>query len=114
MPASIANPAQPGAIAAPSADAAPSFKPAAATPVSSPDQAPATRFSRPRFGLLVLIGVYPLITALLHLVLPLTEGWAIWQRTLLIAPLMVTIMVWGLIPAVQKFFRGFINPSRHR
>ena len=31
-------------------------------------------------------GVYPLITALLYLVLPLTDGWTIWQRTLVIAP----------------------------
>jgi antibiotic biosynthesis monooxygenase (ABM) superfamily enzyme len=69
-----------------------------------------TRFSRPRFALLVLLGVYPLITLLLYLVLPLTDGWPIWQRTLLIAPIMVTIMVWGLIPGVQNLFRSFINP----
>jgi antibiotic biosynthesis monooxygenase (ABM) superfamily enzyme len=70
-----------------------------------------TRFSRPRFALLVLLGVYPLITLLLYVILPLTEAWPIWQRTLVIAPIMVSIMVWGLIPGVQKFFRGFINPA---
>lgn len=72
-----------------------------------------TRFSRPRFALMVLIGVYPLITALLYLVMPLTDGWTIWQRTLLIAPLMVATMIWGLIPAVQRVFRGFLNPAVH-
>jgi antibiotic biosynthesis monooxygenase (ABM) superfamily enzyme len=81
---------------------------AGATAASVP--ARPTRFSRPRFALLVLLGVYPLITLLLYLILPLTEGWPIWQRTLLIAPIMVTIMVWGLIPGVQRFFRGFIHP----
>jgi antibiotic biosynthesis monooxygenase (ABM) superfamily enzyme len=77
---------------------------------AAPAQAQPARFSRPRFALLVLLGVYPLITVLLYLILPLTDGWPIWQRTLLIAPIMVTIMVWGLIPGVQKLFRSFINP----
>ncbi|WP_432286771.1 hypothetical protein SLT36_08220 [Aminobacter sp. BA135] len=69
-----------------------------------------TRFSRPRFALMVLLGVYPLITALLYIIMPLTDGWTIWQRTLLIAPLMVSVMIWGLIPTVQRVFRGFLNP----
>lgn len=77
---------------------------------AAPAQARVARFSRPRFALLVLLGVYPLITVLLYLILPLTDGWPIWQRTLLIAPIMVTIMVWGLIPGVQKLFRSFIHP----
>ena len=70
-----------------------------------------TRFSRPRSAILVLIGVYPVITAILNVIFPLTVGWTIWQRTLLIAPLMVAIMIWGVIPVVQKQFRGFINPE---
>jgi antibiotic biosynthesis monooxygenase (ABM) superfamily enzyme len=70
-----------------------------------------TRFSRPRFAILVLIGVYPVITAILNVIFPLTVGWATWQRTLLIAPLMVAIMIWGVIPVVQKQFQGFINPK---
>lgn len=70
-----------------------------------------TKFSRPRFALLVLIGVYPVITAILNLIFPLTDGWVIWQRTFLIAPLMVAIMIWGVIPVVQKQFRTFINPA---
>lgn len=72
----------------------------------------APRFSRPRFAFLVALGVYPLITGLLYLIFPLTEGWLLWQRTLLIVPIMVTAMVWGLIPGVQKHFRGFLNPQR--
>jgi antibiotic biosynthesis monooxygenase (ABM) superfamily enzyme len=67
-----------------------------------------THFSRPRFALL---GVYPVITAILHLIFPLTVEWTISQRTLLIAPLMVSIMIWGVIPSVQKQFRSFINPA---
>jgi antibiotic biosynthesis monooxygenase (ABM) superfamily enzyme len=81
----------------------------AASPVST--RASATRFSHPRFALLVLLGVYPLITALLYLVLPLTEGWTIWQRTLIITPMMVVLMIWGLIPILQKRFSRFLNPA---
>jgi len=69
----------------------------------------AQRFSRPRFALLVLLGVYPLITAMLYVIFPLTDGWTIWQRTLVIAPLMVGAMIYGLIPGIQKAFRGFLN-----
>ncbi|PLP59805.1 hypothetical protein CYK37_06320 [Mesorhizobium loti] len=70
-----------------------------------------SRFSRHRFALLVLAGVYPLITAILYVLAPLTEEWEIWQRTLVVAPTMVTAMIWGLIPTVQRVFRGFINPA---
>ncbi|TWG90284.1 hypothetical protein L598_000700000400 [Mesorhizobium sp. J18] len=74
--------------------------------------APATRFSRTRFALIVLLGVYPIITGLLYLVFPMTEGWTIWQRTLVVAPIMVALMIWGLIPGVNRLFHGFINPVR--
>lgn len=80
--------------------------------VSSTAQPRPAPFSRPRFALLVALGVYPLITCLLYLVFPLTEGWTLWQRTLVIVPMMVVLMVWGVIPAVQKHFRAFLSPQR--
>ena len=89
----------------------PANSPAPASADSGKAPAAAHRFSRPRFALLVLAGVYPLITALLYLVLPLLDGWPIWQETLVIAPIMVTIMVWGLIPTVQRRFHSFLNPA---
>lgn len=70
-----------------------------------------TRFSRPRFALLVLVGAYPVITAILYAIFPLTGGWTLWQRTLLVAPMMVAVMVWAVIPTVQGRFRSFINPA---
>ena len=30
----------------------------------------------------VLLAVYPLVTALIYIIFPLTEGWQAWQRTL--------------------------------
>ena len=76
---------------------------------SASNAAPRIVFSRLRFAWLVGLGVYPLITALLYLVVPLTEGWETWQRTLVIVPLMVTAMIWGLIPGVHRLFGRFIN-----
>ena len=69
-----------------------------------------TRLSRPRFALLVLLGAYPAITAIPCFVAPLTGGWSVWQRTLLVARMMVAAMIWGVIPGVQQRFRRFINP----
>lgn len=72
---------------------------------------PTNRFSRPRFAVLVLVGVYPVITTLLYVVAAWTEGWSIWQRTLLVAPIMVAIVIWGVIPLVQSRFRRFLHPA---
>jgi antibiotic biosynthesis monooxygenase (ABM) superfamily enzyme len=73
--------------------------------------APRVEFSRVRFAALVGLGVYPLITALLYIIFPLTEGWETWQRTLVIVPLMVVAMTWGLIPGVHSLFGRFINTA---
>ncbi len=70
---------------------------------------PAVRFSRVRFAAAVLAAVYPVITGLLYLILPLTDGWATWERTIVIAPIMVTIMVFGLIPAIQRRLAFWLN-----
>ncbi|MCT8988760.1 hypothetical protein NYR54_00410 [Chelativorans sp. SCAU2101] len=81
-----------------------------ATSSASASRIAQTRFSRPRFAFILVFGVYPLITGLLYLILPLTDGWALWQRTMILVPIMVVAMTWGLIPAVQRLFRNFLNP----
>jgi antibiotic biosynthesis monooxygenase (ABM) superfamily enzyme len=58
--------------------------------------------SRVRFAMLVMLGAYPLITGLLTLLGPLMDGWPIAARTLLIVPPMVSGMVFGVIPLVQR------------
>lgn len=72
---------------------------------------PATPICRWRFSLLALIGVYPLITTLSYALEPLTAGWTTWQRCLLVAPIMVSAMVFGLIPAIHTHFGQFIRPG---
>ncbi|TAA53355.1 MULTISPECIES: hypothetical protein [unclassified Shinella] len=72
------------------------------------DDSPALRLSKPHLALALLLPVYPLITILLYIVLPLTEGWTIWQRTAVITPIMVFAMVFVVSPFVQKRFAAFI------
>jgi antibiotic biosynthesis monooxygenase (ABM) superfamily enzyme len=64
-----------------------------------------------RLALLTLLGVYPVITAYLYALLPLTEGWEMWQRTLVLAPLMIVSMVYGIAPLLQKYFGWFLRPA---
>ena len=78
---------------------------------SSPAVKPAMP-NRNRLALLVLVGVYPIITAILYVLGPLTAGWDVWQRTLVLAPVMVTLMVYGLIPFITTRFRGFLVGRR--
>ena len=66
------------------------------------------KLSRIHLALATLIPVYPLITTILYIVLPLTEGWTIWQRTAVITPIMVFAMVFVVSPFVQKRFSRFI------
>ncbi|WP_417769356.1 hypothetical protein [Stappia sp.] len=88
--------------------------PSPATPSVAPAATPEVRrvLSRPRFSLLVFAGVYPLVTALLYVIAPLTAGWALWQQTLVLVPIIVATMVWGLIPFLYRRFSGFLHPVR--
>jgi hypothetical protein len=67
-----------------------------------------------RLALLTLAGVYPVITLYLYALLPLTEGWETWQRTLVLAPLMIVSMVYGIAPLLQKYFGWFLRPQPRR
>lgn len=72
----------------------------------------ATVFSRNRFTVLVMIGVYPLVTGLLYAIIPLTEGWAMWQRTAILVPLVVVSMVWGIIPLIHRRCGAFLHRKK--
>ena len=58
--------------------------------------------SRTRFTLLVFLCVYPLVTGVLYALMPLTLGWDIWQRNLIMVPIIVIAMVYVIIPYIQK------------
>lgn len=74
------------------------------TPISTSRPIP----SKHRLALLMLLVIYPFVTAILYVLMPLTEGWPIWARTALLAPIMVLSIVYGIAPAIQKHFAWFI------
>ena len=61
-----------------------------------------------RWALLTALAVYPAITAFIYVIFPLTDGWQLWQRTMLLVPLMVLTMVYLITPAIQRHFGWFI------
>ena len=81
--------------------------PASAAPAASPAAARPNP-SKVRLAALMLVAVYPLITTLLYIILPLTEGWPTWGRTLVLAPLMVITIVFFIAPRLQRHLGWFI------
>ena len=76
--------------------------------MSTPSPTLPLRPIRWRQAVLTAIAVYPLITGLILVIFPLTEGWAIWQRTAVLVPLMVISIVYGIGPLLQRYFGRFI------
>lgn len=68
--------------------------------------------ARTRMALLVLVAVYPVITGIIYLVAPFTEGWPVWERNFIVAPLMVIAMVYFIIPTIQARFGRFIATGK--
>ena len=64
--------------------------------------------SRLRLAFLMVLGVYPVITLYIYALFPLTDGWQMWQRTLLLVPMMVLTMVFFVMPVIHTRFGGFI------
>ncbi len=83
----------------PAADAAGAAMPAAARKPNP---------SKVRMAALMLVAVYPIITLYLYMIMPLTEGWALWQRTLILVPLMVGTIVFFVAPTIQRHFGWFV------
>jgi hypothetical protein len=87
---------------------------ASAAPIAAPRPAPTVPplAVRLRLALLTLVAVYPFITGLLYVVFPLTDGWPLHARTLLIAPLMVLAMMFLIMPLLQRGFGRFIATGK--
>lgn len=64
--------------------------------------------SKFRLSLLMLAAVYPFVTAILYVLMPLTEGWPLWERTAVLAPVMVFSIVYGIAPTIHRRFAWFI------
>ncbi|CAN7594405.1 hypothetical protein LJR016_004420 [Devosia sp. LjRoot16] len=89
-----------------------SAAPATATVAAPAKPARPSLAARTRMALLVLVAVYPVITGIIYLVAPFTEGWPVWERNFVVAPLMVIAMVYFIIPGIQSRFGSFIATGR--
>lgn len=64
---------------------------------------------RARFALCVMVGVYPVLTAISVALGPLTAAWPLPARTALMVPLMVVCIIFGVIPLVHRLAGTWIQ-----
>lgn len=69
----------------------------------SPSLAP-----RLRMAAIMTLAVYPIVTLYLYVLMPLTPGWDIWQRSLILVPFMATTIVMLIVPTINRHFGAFI------
>ncbi len=85
---------------------------AGAAPTAAPRPTTPPLPVRLRLAGLTLVAVYPFITALLYVIFPLTDGWPLHARTLVIAPMMVLAMMFLIMPLLQRGFGRFIATGK--
>jgi antibiotic biosynthesis monooxygenase (ABM) superfamily enzyme len=75
---------------------------------------PASQTMPPRWKTAVLIwlAIYPSLTFLLWLVGPRIASWALPLRTLILTAVLVPLMVFLVIPAVQRLLAPWLRPRR--
>jgi len=61
-----------------------------------------------RMAMVMTVFVYPVVTLYLYILMPLTPGWDMWQRSLVLVPFMATTIVMFIVPFISKRFGGFI------
>lgn len=54
------------------------------------------------FSVLVFAAVYPLVTGLSYLMQAAARDWEIWQRHLVVVPIVVLAMVFVIIPGINR------------
>ncbi len=64
--------------------------------------------ARLRMALVMTIFVYPVVTLYLYILMPLTTGWEMWQRSMVLVPFMATTIVMLIVPFISKRFGAFI------
>ncbi|MER5171566.1 hypothetical protein [Thioclava sp. GXIMD2076] len=55
-----------------------------------------------RLSFFVLCAIYPLVTALLYVVLPLMDGHPLFTVTAVVCPIVVLSMVYAIIPTIHR------------
>lgn len=64
--------------------------------------------ARLRMALVMTVFVYPVVTLYLYILMPLTPGWEMWQRSLVLVPFMATTIVLLIVPFITRRFGAFI------
>ena len=64
---------------------------------------------RARFALCVMLGVYPVLTAISLALAPVTADWPLPARTAVMVPLMVVSIIFGVIPLVHRLAGAWIQ-----
>lgn len=64
--------------------------------------------SKLRMALVMTLAVYPVVTLYLYVLMPLTPGWEMWQRSLVLVPVMASTIVLLIVPLISRHFGGFI------
>ncbi|ODT69297.1 MAG: hypothetical protein ABS75_17390 [Pelagibacterium sp. SCN 63-23] len=64
--------------------------------------------ARLRMTLMMTVAVYPIVTLYLYILMPLTDGWSIWQRSLVLVPMMAATIVLAVVPFITRHFGTFI------
>lgn len=67
--------------------------------------------SRLTFCILVFAAVYPLVTGLAYVAQDATQDWEIWQRHLIVVPIIVCAMVFVIIPNIQRLLAQLSEPA---
>ncbi|MDF2798794.1 MAG: hypothetical protein K0R85_1538 [Devosia sp.] len=68
--------------------------------------------SRLRMALVMSVAVYPVVTLYLYVLMPLTTGWDIWQRSLVLVPCMASTIVLVVVPLIGRHFGAFIAGTK--
>ena len=64
--------------------------------------------ARTRMALLMTLAIYPIVVVYAALISLITPGWEFWQRSFILVPLMVTSIVFFIVPFITTRFAGFI------
>ena len=68
--------------------------------------------ARLRMALVMTVFVYPVVTLYLYVLMPLTPGWELWQRSLVLVPIMASTIVLLVVPFITRRFGSFIAGSK--
>ncbi len=65
--------------------------------------------NKQRYALLMILGAYPSVVAILHLMPPQVMQQPHWVKGLVIVPIMVIWMFYVISPAIQRYFGVWVG-----